>query len=96
LRIGDWREVEVEDKRIYAFLRHSDRETLLVLINLSGEPISNYGLSLAEGPLSEGSASEVLAGVSVSGPTVNAGGGFDGYTPLAELAPYSAYIIQLK
>ena len=96
LRIGDWREVEVEDKRLYASLRHSDRETLLVLINLSGEPISNYGLSLAEGPLSEGSASEVLAGVSVSGPTVNAGGGFDGYTPLAELAPYSAYIIQLK
>ena len=96
LRTGDWREVKAEDKRIYGFLRHSDDETLLVLINLSDEPISDYSLSLAEGPLSEGSASEVFTGAPVSGPTVNAGGGFDGYTPLAELAPYSTYIIRIE
>jgi len=95
LRIGDWREVEVEDKRIYAFLRHSDEETLLVLINLGGEPISDYSLSLPEGPLSEGSASEVFTGAPVSAPTINAEGGFDDYTPLAELAPYSTYIIRM-
>ncbi len=96
LRIGDWWEVEVEDKRIYAFLRHSDEETLLVLINLGGEPISDYSLSLDQGPLSEGSASEVFAGASVSAPTVNANGGFDGYAPLTELAAYGTYIVQLK
>lgn len=96
LRVGDWREVEVEDKRLYAFLRHSDNETLLVLINLSGEPISDYSLSLPEGPLSEGSASEVFTGVPVNAPTVNANGGFDGYVPLAELAAYGTYIVQLK
>ena len=96
LRTGDWREVEVEDKRIYAFLRHSDEETLLVLINLSGEPISDYSLSLDQGPLSEGSASEIFAGVPVSAPAVNANGGFDGYMPLAELAPYSTYIIRIE
>jgi glycosidase len=96
LRTGDWREVEVEDKRIYASLRHSAEETLLVLINLSGEPISDYSLNLDEGPLSVGSANEVFAEVPVSGPAVNASGGFDGYTPLAELAPYSTYIIRLE
>ena len=98
LRVGDWREVEVEDKRLYAFLRHSpgNGETLLVLINLSDEPITDYSLSLAEGPLSAGSGSEIFAGVPVSGPTVNANGGFEGYTPLAELAPYSTYIIQIE
>jgi len=90
--------VGVEDRRIYAFLRHSpgNGETLLVLINLGGEPISGYSLSLAEGPLSGGSGSEVFAGVPVSGPVVNASGGFDGYTPLAELAPYSTYIIRIE
>jgi len=98
LRVGDWREVDIADKRVYAFLRHSpgDGETLLVLINLSGEPISEYDLSLAQGPLSEGSASEVFTGVPVSGPAVNAGGGFEDYTPLAELQAYSTYIIHLK
>jgi len=88
--------VEVEDKRIYAFLRHGDEETLLVLINLSGEPISDYSLSLAGGPLGEGSANEVFTGVPVSAPAVNANGGFDGYAPLAELEAYGTYIVQLK
>jgi alpha-amylase len=96
LRVGDWREVEVEDRRIYAFLRHSDDETLLVLINLGSEPITDYTLSLAEGPLSEGSASEIFAGVPVSASTVNANGGFDGYAPLAEVEAYSTYIIRLE
>jgi glycosidase len=96
LRAGDWREVKAEDKRIYGFLRHGDDETLLVLINLSDEPISDYSLSLDQGPLSEGSANEFFAGASVSAPAVNADGGFDAYAPLAELEAYSTYIIQLK
>ncbi|MFQ5592635.1 MAG: alpha-amylase family glycosyl hydrolase [Anaerolineae bacterium] len=96
LRTGDWREVETEDKRLYAFLRRSNEETLLVLINLGGEPISDYSLSLAEGPLREGSATEIFAGAPVSAPTVNANGGFDVYRPLAELDAYSTYIIQFS
>ena len=96
LRIGDWREVNVEDRRLYSFLRHSDNETLLVLINLSDEPISDYSLSLEEGPLSQGSAAEVFTGTSVSAPKVNADGGFDDYKPVEELGPYGAYIIQFR
>jgi len=46
--------------------------------------------------LSEGSASEIFAGVPVSAPTINANGGFDGYAPLAELAPYSTYVIRIE
>lgn len=96
LRIGDWREVEVEDRRIYTSLRHSDDETLLVLVNLSGETIADYSLTLEEGPLSEGAATEVFTGVSVSAPTVNAAGGFEDYRPLTELEPYTTYLIQLR
>ena len=96
LRVGDWREVKVEDKRLYAFLRHCAEETLLVLLNLSGEPITDYRLNLLKGPLSGGRASEVFTGAAVSAPTVNVNGGFEGYTPLAELEAYSTYIIHLK
>jgi hypothetical protein len=32
----------------------------------------------------------------VNHPTLNATGGFDSYTPINELAPYSTYIIELK
>ncbi len=96
LRSGDWREVQVKDRSIYAFLRDSDQETLLVLINLGSEPVSEYDLSLEEGPLSESSASEILTGIAVSSPVLNARGGFDDYRPLGELAAYSTTIVQLR
>jgi glycosidase len=96
LRVGDWREVKVEDKRLYAFLRHCAEETLLVLLNLGGEPITDYRLNLPKGRLSGGRASEVFTGAPVSVPTINANGGFDGYMPLAELEAYSTYIVQLE
>jgi glycosidase len=96
LRIGDWREVQVEDKRVYAYLRHTDGETMLVLINLSGEPIDHYSLRLDKGPLSTGSAREILVGAPVRRPVINPNGGFDAYTPLAVLKPYETYVIRLK
>ena len=96
LRVGDWQEVQVRDEHVYAFLRHSDEETLLVLINLGGDPISEYSLGLESSPLSEGRASEVLTGVPVNPPTINANGGFDAYVPVAELAAYGTYIVQLR
>ncbi|HEY65450.1 MAG TPA: DUF3459 domain-containing protein [Caldilineae bacterium] len=100
LRIGDWREVTVEDRRIYAFLRHSDAETLLVLINLAGEPITDYRLDLEAGPLREGTTGEppveILTGRPVRPPAVHERGGFQGYIPLDVLEPYSTYIIRLR
>jgi alpha-amylase len=96
LRVGDWQEVQVQDEHVYAFLRHSDEETLLVLINLGGDPISEYSLGLESSPLSEGRASEVLTGAPVNPPTINANGGFDAYVPVAELAAYGTYIVQLR
>lgn len=99
LRVGEWREVRVEDKRVYASLRYDQQasgEILLVLINLSGEPVSDYSLNLAAGPLSEGSATAVFGAAEVKPPVVNARGGFDEYRPLPRLEPYTTYIIALK
>ena len=96
LHLGEWQEVETEDKRLYAFLRHSDGDTLLVLINLGDEPIDNYSLSLEESPLRECSATEIFTDYTVSAPTLNPNGGFDSYTPLVELDAYGTYIVILE
>lgn len=96
LQVGDWLEMPMAESKLYAFLRYTADQTLLVLINLSGEPIRNYRFCLSEGSLSEGSATELLHGTAVNMPPINDNGGFDDYQPIAELAAYSTYIIELK
>jgi glycosidase len=96
LQWGDWQEMPTQNGQLVAFLRRTADQTLLVLINLGEEPISDYRFCLSNGSLSEGSASEILTNSAVAAPTLNATGGFDSYTPVAELAPYSTYIIELK
>ncbi len=99
LREGAWQEVAIPDRRVYAFLRYTRDETLLVLINLSGDAITDYALDLAEGPLQEQAVKappiELLSGAWVGIPAVNDQGGFEAYQPLAELAPYGTYVIEL-
>jgi glycosidase len=96
LQWGDWQEMPTSHGKLYAFLRRTAGQTLLVLINLGDEAITDYRFCLSDSSLSEGSASEILMNTTVAAPTLNASGGFDNYTPLAELAPYSTYIIELK
>lgn len=50
LRAGGIWIVESDNPAVYGFLRHSEGESLLVLANLSRKEISDYTLSLAEGP----------------------------------------------
>ena len=95
LRYGDWQEVSVDSRRVYAALRHLEGETFLILINLHKDPLAEYTLSLASAPLREGTAEELFAGAAVISPTLNGSGGFEGYTPL-ELAGHSTYIIRLR
>ena len=96
LQWGDWQEMPTSNGKLYAFLRRTADQTLLVLINLGDEPITDYRFCLDEGSLSQGGANEILANMAVMAPTLNATGGFDNYTPIAELAPYSTYIIELR
>ncbi|MCD6290094.1 MAG: DUF3459 domain-containing protein, partial [Anaerolineae bacterium] len=100
LRLGDWQEVNVADRRLYAFLRYTQDEVVLVLINLGGESVSDYSLSLDAGPLRQldeaGAPIELLRGETVRAPVVNDRGGFTGYQPLATLEPYATYVIELS
>ncbi len=97
LRAGDTYVLDTGGRSLYAVLRVSKEETVLVLVNLSKADLSDYGLTLEQGPLNG-----TYEAVSIQGegpfenPVVNGQGGFGSYKPVASLAPFSSYIIQLN
>ncbi len=96
LRIGGLFELPTSDRRIYAFLRYTDKQNLLVLINMSKDPIQDYVLCLKDGPLITGSAKEIFQDLEITAPILNSAGGFDKYKPVDILDPYTTYIIELE
>jgi alpha-amylase len=96
LRLGEWQPVTSEDDAVYAALRSTDNEQILVLVNLGAKPVSDYRLSLESGPFEPGARPALLLGDAKLGvgPVVNEAGGFSGYNPIAELPPQSIYLIQ--
>ncbi|MBI3738724.1 MAG: DUF3459 domain-containing protein [Chloroflexi bacterium] len=83
---------------LFASLRFSKDETVLVLINLTDSPINDYSLSLDASSLAAGTYQpSVMLGLTAASPlNVNAGGGFTDFKPLAEVPPFSINIYQLN
>jgi glycosidase len=95
LQHGDYVPVDSESRQVYSFLRRSDDETLLVVINLSDEPQTDYALEVEEASLSEGTQAALVVGSgSLAQPQIMEDGGFTGYLPIPELPPYSLTVIQ--
>jgi len=66
------------------------------LINFSEDPVSDYSLSLAEGPLVGAGVPNVLFGMAdPASLNANEAGGFDAYKPLETLPPQSSFIFQV-
>lgn len=96
LRVGRTYVAESNSNKIVSYLRVSSDETLLVLFNIDDEPLSDYRLDLSVGPLSgQYNAASLLDASTINPITANEEGGFDDYVPLAELPPYSIFVIQL-
>jgi glycosidase len=93
--------VEGGSKPVIGWLRVTDDETLLVVVNVSAEPVTDYALSLDEGPLCGLGAAALVSSVGAAGtpaiaaPDVTSTGGLEGYRPIATLAPRSGYVIRL-
>ncbi|MDX2141435.1 MAG: alpha-amylase family glycosyl hydrolase [Chloroflexota bacterium] len=97
LRRGTWTLVDSDSRRVYAFLRQYEGDTLLIIINLDRNPVTDYALSLEESTLNAISdAAGLYGGTAVTVPTMNDAGGFDSYLPVPELAARSTLIIQLR
>jgi glycosidase len=97
LRVGDLVKLDTGNPKVYAMLRTTPKETILVLVNLDKEAVSSYGLSLTSSALKGSYALQALVG---AGPFANlktgAEGGFDAFKPLDSLPAYSNLVLLLK
>ncbi|MEA3310367.1 MAG: alpha-amylase family glycosyl hydrolase [Chloroflexota bacterium] len=97
LRIGAWQALPTAQRSVFATLRTSDEETLLVLVNLSGKPVEDYALTLPAGHFVAGTQPALLLGEgALNAPVINAQGGCDVYVPVPQLAAYGSYILQFE
>lgn len=95
LQYGDFTFVTSDTRRVYSFLRQSEEETVLVVLNFDDDPKSGYTLSLESGNLGDISTASLLYGEGdIMPPEINANGGFDAYA-LPEIPPYRGLIIRL-
>jgi glycosidase len=96
LAVGDWTAVEASERGVVAFLRHAPGETLLVVANVSNQPVDAVLLELATGPLcGTPVAAAILGDVVVTAPRVTPTGGFVDYAPLQQIAARAAVVIRL-
>jgi len=96
LRVGNLNLVSADDPAVFASLRISQNETILIVINLRASPLTGYSLRLKNSSLAAGRylASPLMGAVPATGLEVDANGGFAGYMP-AELPAYGTLILQL-
>jgi glycosidase len=97
LRVGAFTLVNSSSSKVLAYIRQSKEETVLVIINLSKEQLTDYGLTLANGPLSgKYSLFPLLGEGSFTPPVITELGGFKEYKPLPELPANARIILQLQ
>lgn len=88
--------LKTKNTGVYAALRYNEEDSLIVLINLTGEPIEDYELKLEEAQLKDGIYnSTLLFGEGEVIPLRVKGGLFSSFVPLKVLPPYSTFVIQL-
>lgn len=94
LRRGGFAALDTSSRGIYAFLRHDAEQTLLVVINLSGEPASDIALTLDESDLEFDAPFLIYGEGELAAPEFNSEGGFSGYRPVPSMEPHSLIVIQ--
>lgn len=83
-------------KKILTYLRTNDEEILLIVINIDDKAVSDYTIEFSSSPLSGTyNGASLLEPGAIAPLTANEKGGVDGYTPLAEIPPYSLTVINL-
>ena len=96
LQIGETYVAESNSSKLVSYIRASEEETVLVLINIDDAPVTDYELSLSTGPLSgDYNAASLLDDSAITPLQANDKGGFNAYTPLAEIPAYAVMVIQL-
>jgi glycosidase len=98
LERGSFTALESSDAAVGAFLRHTDDEDILVVLNFGAAVVEGVTLRAPRSELAAGTyQAEPLLGAPLGAP-LSAGdaGAIDGYNPLQSLAPHTGYIFRLS
>lgn len=92
---GDFYPVDATNTGVYAFLRSSDSETVLIVVNLTKNSIRDYSLGFSAVGLksSEYQLTDLLSGKAAANLTL-VDGKIEKYQPLQELSPYSGFVFK--
>jgi glycosidase len=96
LRYGDLLPVETGTSLVYSFLRTVGEDHVLVIANLSRVPSTGHSLDLAAGPFEDSVSVRTVVGREATAPEIGPAGGFSGYRPIAEIAPYEVIVLVLE
>jgi len=90
--------VESTYRSVLSFLRYTEDEAMLVIINLDDDETRDFTLTLDESPLRGLSGVEVLFGeLDAAVPQIDDEGGFEAYVPFDQpMPPHSAVVIRLQ
>ncbi len=97
LRVGELIKVDTGSPKVYAMLRKTEKEAVLVLINLDKEANSSYSLSLTSSTLKGTFAPQALVGEGTfTNLKLDDQGGINAYQPLASLPANANLVLLLK
>jgi glycosidase len=98
LERGSFTALESSDAAVGAFLRHTDDEDILVVLNFGAAVVEGVTLRAPRSELAAGTyQAEPLLGAPLGAPlTAGDAGAIDGYNPLQSLAPHTGYIFRLS
>jgi len=97
LNAGDYFGIHADNRALLSFLRVSREENLLVIINISKNPVIGSTLSMDKSPLNGSYSSDLVFGEGkVNALATNKDGGFEAYQPLAEIPANGLVIIELR
>jgi glycosidase len=95
LRRGSPVAVSTSDRRVYAAMRTTPEETVLVLANVTDAPRPHVKLSAAHTPLRPATrAREEIASAPFTAPPLSPSGGFSDWVPFAELPARAVYVLR--
>ncbi len=97
LRVGDLVLLDSGHPAVLAYVRVSENEAIIVIVNLSEEPVKDYELSLDSSPIVPGEYLAVSLFDDRRFAPIKVGdqGGFLAYRPIDELPRHRASVIQL-
>jgi len=94
LRTGSISSVSTNNTGVYAAVRVSTDEIILILVNLTKNPQLNYTLSLNSNTLPDGSYQiDPIFGAGMTASLNVSGGVFNNSQPLGEIPPFSTTIL---